>query len=1484
MMDAFELPRTLVQSLQRRAAQTPDRLALRFLAESAEHSVVLSYRDLDQRARTIAAALQADVAMGERAVLLFPSGPDYVAAFFGCLYAGVIAVPAYPPESSKRHHQERLLSIISDAEPRRLLTIASLADGLAQIENAPPLLSVDTLDPQLADRWLAPELQPDDIAFLQYTSGSTALPKGVQVSHGNLVANEVLIRRGFGIDLNPDDVIVSWLPLYHDMGLIGGLLQPIFSGVPCVLMSPAYFLARPLRWLEAISEYGGTISGGPDFAYRLCSERVSESALERLDLSTWRVAYSGSEPIRLDTLERFGEKFAACGFSSNNFFASYGLAEATLFVAGGRRGHGIPALHLDAQALAANRAEPGQGSAVMSCGTHQPDHAVLIADPHTLCALADNCVGELWASGPSIAHGYWRNPEASARTFVQHVGRTWLRTGDLGFIRDGEVYITGRLKDLLIVRGHNLYPQDIEQTIEREVEVVRKGRVAAFAVNDHGVEGIGIAAEISRSVQKILPPEALIKAIRQAVAEACQEAPCVVVLLNPGALPKTSSGKVQRAACALRHADGSLDCYAQFPDLQAPASDAALESVLQNRIAAIWCEQLQVPTVAADDHFFLLGGNSISATQVVARLRETLGLELNLRLLFEAPTLQGFAASVARLQQDGGVAQGAMASVSRQDDLPQSLAQNRLWITWQLDPNSSAYTIPGALRLRGELDEDAVRSSFQQLIQRHEALRTRFYERDGQGFQRVEAATDFALHVIDLGDLPDAERQARAQQVREDQARTRFDLEKGPLLRVTLVRLDDEDHQLLVTLHHIIADGWSLTILIDEFSRLYAAAVQGQPLELPPLTLQYADYASWQRQWLAAGEGERQLAYWKATLGEEHPPLNLATDHPRSTQVRNSAARYTVRLDASLSAAIGQTARAHESTPFMLLLAAFQTLLYRYSGQRDIRIGVPNANRPRQETHGLVGFFINTLVLRAELDGRLPFNQLLAATRQAALDAQAHQDLPFEQLLEAFPQAREQGLFQVMFNHQQRDLSALRRLPGLLADELPWHSREAKFDLQLHSEEDRNGRLSLSFDYADELFDSATIQRLAEHYIHLLQAVCAQPQHAVGELALSAEDEQRPWSQAPCAPARQWLPELLGLHTADTPALVWQDASLSFAQLHTQANRLAHYLRDKGVGPDVCVGIAAERSPQLLIGLLAIIKAGGAYVPLDPDYPAERLAFMLEDSGVHLLLTQTSLLERLPTTPGVCVIAMDSLHLDSWPSQPPGLHLHGDNLAYVIYTSGSTGQPKGVGNTHAALAERLQWMQATYRLDAGDVLMQKAPISFDVSVWECFWPLITGCRLVLAGPGEHRDPHRIAQLVQEHGVTTLHFVPPLLQLFIDEPLAAECTSLRRLFSGGEALPAELRDRVLARLPAVQLHNRYGPTETAINVTHWHCAVDDGARSPIGRPLGNVICRVLDEHLNPLPAGVPGELCIGGIGLARGYLGRAGLTAERFVAD
>ncbi|WP_312935198.1 condensation domain-containing protein, partial [Pseudomonas sp.] len=1003
MMDAFERPLTLVQALTQRAARTPEQIALRFLADQPCDQAVLSYRDLDQRARSIAAALQARAEFGERAVLLFPSGPDYVAAFFGCLYAGVIAVPAYPPESSRPHHQERLRSIIDDAQPRLLLTIQALHDSLQGLEalqrpEAPALLAVDALDPAMAADWQAPALVDADIAFLQYTSGSTALPKGVQVSHGNLVANEALIRQGFGIDLNPDDVIVSWLPLYHDMGLIGGLLQPIYSGVPCVLMSPGYFLARPQRWLQAISEYGGTISGGPDFAYRLCSERVSDAALAGLDLSRWRVAYSGSEPIRHDSLNGFAERFRSTGFEPSSFFASYGLAEATLFVSGSRRGGGIAALQVDAQALAAHRIEAGEGSVLMSCGFAQPGHAVQVVDPQSLQTLGENQVGEIWAAGPSIALGYWRNPEASAHTFVVRDGQTWLRTGDLGFLRNGELFVSGRLKDLLIVRGQNLYPQDLEQTLERQVEGLRKGRVAVFAVEHQGEEGIGVAVEVGRSVQKTLPAHRLITALRQTLAEACNQAPAVVLLLNPGALPKTSSGKLQRSACRLRMDDGSLDCYARFPDTVAQGTPAeGNHDALQARIAALWCDQLKLGAVAPDDHFLLLGGNSIAAAQLSARVADELGVNLSLRTLFEAPTLAAYTAAVAERLAAGYAMASQIAVHSREQALAQSLAQNRLWLLWQLEPHSAAYNIPAGLSLRGELDVAAVEAAFQALVDRHESLRTRFSEIDGQALQHIQRAVLFNLQQRDLSGLSDAELATQ----REIEAQQPFDLRQGPLLRVTLVRQDDEQHQLWVTLHHIVADGWSLNILLDEFARLYASP--GSAAQLPALPMGYADHAQWQRQWLADGEAARQLDYWQQRLGDELPVLDLPTDHPRSSTHDRRAARLQVRVPAALGVALEELARSHQASLFMVLLAGWQALLYRYTGQADIRVGVPNANRPRLEAQGLVGFFINTQVLRSELDARLPFTGLLEQVRRSTLDAQSHQDLPFEQLLEALP-------------------------------------------------------------------------------------------------------------------------------------------------------------------------------------------------------------------------------------------------------------------------------------------------------------------------------------------------------------------------------------------------------------------------------------------------------------------------------------------------
>ncbi|WP_311971042.1 non-ribosomal peptide synthase/polyketide synthase [Pseudomonas baltica] len=1555
MANFFERPTSLAHALLRHAATRADEPALRFLDGHSDDGLVLTYGQLDQRARVMAAALTQRAEPGERALLLLPSGPDYVAAFFACLYAGVIAVPAYPPESMRPQHLERLLSIIDDAEPGLILTTAQLLPALSELTlpgdtRMPALLAVDQLDAEQDERWSGDGPRAQDIAFLQYTSGSTATPKGVQVSNGNLEANAWLIRQGYEID--NDDVIVSWLPLYHDMGLIGGLLQGIYSGVPVVLMAPQYFLERPLRWLDAISRYRGTISGGPDFAYRLCVERIADNKLAGLDLTHWRVAFSGSELIRQDSLQDFAKRFGACGFDANAYLASYGLAEATLFVTGSRPGQGIDALQLDASALARHEAKVGQGVRLMSCGWPQPEHSVMIIDAVTGEPLADGCVGEICSAGPSVAQGYWRNPEASAKAFIPRDGSTWLRTGDLGFMHGGQLYVSGRIKDMLIIRGQNLYPQDIERTVEARIEAVRKGRVAVFAVDasraepaptGNGVgagaarEAFGIAAEISRRVQKQYATDDLIAAIRAQVAEVHHEAPAVVLLLEPGSLPKTSSGKLQRAACAAQWREGSLPCVAQWQlgEVHTGAVQDQGEA-LPEHIARLWRETLGVETLEPGASFFAQGGNSIQAIQLIAELRDALRIDLELQTLYVAPDLGAFTAAVQALQADRSASTPQKTPRNSDQPLPQTPAQSRLWFLWQLQPDSPAYNVPGGLRLRGELDRPALTRAFAALVERHEALRTRFYQDGDCCYQRLGDGSEWALQYDDLGGTaPDVAT------LQNQEAAIPFDLEHGPLLRVRLIRLDDQDHLLLVTVHHIIADGWSFGILLDEFARLYAAFSSGETASvLAPLPINHGDYAAGLSDAaLDDAAVSRELAYWRATLGGEREPLALPLDHPRGLQP-SPAERLSRPLPAALGERLQALAKAQGASTFMLLLAAWQLLLQRYSGQADIRVGVPNANRQQRSSQGLVGFLINTQVLRAQIDTRQSFAHLLATVRTRVLEAQANARLDYQQVYAALG---DDAGFEVMFNHLQRDISALRLLPGLFAEELPWHSREAKYDLQLHSEQDQQGRIRLSFDYATQLFERATVERLAEQYVALVQQLCDQPNTALDELASLTDNDARQllaWGENP-QPAPTWLlPQRLQAQAHATPediALVVGARTLSYRALDQLSNHLAQRLREQGIGPEVRVGVLAERSLELMVALVAIVKAGGVYVPLDPDYPRERLQFMLEDSAITLLLGQAQVLQAFEVPDGWSTLLLDAVldeALLEVPVAAPTLALHADNLAYIIYTSGSTGRPKAVGSTHGALAERLAWMQREYAIGGRDVLLQKAPLSFDVSLWECFLPLIAGSRLVLAGKDEHRDPQRLVQLVREHGVTVVHFVPPLLQLFVDEALVGQCSSLRLLFSGGEALPAELCRRVHERLPQVALHNRYGPTETAINVTHWQCVADDlgqlapapsraslaptvqgatlqgvtasanpdpdtggsgawprrgpqdhrtpAARIPIGRPLSNVLTQIRDNDWQLSPTGAQGELLLGGTGLARGYLGRPALTAERFL--
>ncbi|MHB2050556.1 amino acid adenylation domain-containing protein, partial [Pseudomonas sp. VEM90] len=835
------------------------------------------------------------------------------------------------------------------------------------------------------------------------------------------------------------------------------------------------------------------------------------------------------------------------------------------------------------------------------------------------------------------------------------------------------------------------------------------------------------------------------------------------------------------------------------------------------------------------------------------------------------------------------------AGVTADDRLAPSYAQQRMWVLWQLDPQGGAYNLPGAVRLKGELDEAALEQAFACLLERHQSLTCVFQPQADERPLQVHRPTKPNIQRLDLRELAEQAREARVQAEVEAESLMPFDLEQGPLLRIRLLQLAEQEHVLLLTLHHIVSDGWSMNVLIDEFSRCYDAFANGAQPQLPALPIQYVDYALWQRRWLEAGELERQLAYWQATLGEEQPVLELPLDHPRPATPSFRGSRLEFAVDSALAEQLRGFARQHNLTLFMLLLGGFGLLLQRHTGQADLRIGSPVANRNRNEIEGLIGLFVNTQVLRLQPEAQSDGLAYLQAVRQTVLGAQAHQDLPFERLVDALKVERSLAhapLFQVMYNHQPQvaDLAAVTLASGLELSTLDWRSRTTQFDLSLDTYE-RGGVLHAAFTYASDLFDAATIERMAAHWQTLLRALVEQPQRALWQLpmldAATLQAVLHGWNatatEYPLQRAVHQLIEDQVRRTPHAPALVFGGTTLSYAELDARANRLAHYLRDQGAGSDHLVGISVQRSVEMVVGLLGILKSGAAYVPLDPEYPTERLAYMVEDSGIELLLTQQALLPGLPVPAGVRCVALDTLALDDQPASMLDLMVDAGQLAYVIYTSGSTGRPKGAGNSHKALTNRLCWMQQAYGLDATDTVLQKTPFSFDVSVWEFFWPLMTGARLAVAAPGEHRDPARLIATIQRHQVSTLHFVPSMLQAFIHEPGVEACSSLRRVVCSGEALPVDAQQHVFARLPGAGLYNLYGPTEAAIDVTHWTCR-DEGRDSvPIGQPIANIRTYVLDAGLEPVAPGVSGELYLGGVGLARGYHRRASLTAERFIA-
>ncbi|HEX8150712.1 MAG TPA: amino acid adenylation domain-containing protein, partial [Pyrinomonadaceae bacterium] len=912
--------------------------------------------------------------------------------------------------------------------------------------------------------------------------------------------------------------------------------------------------------------------------------------------------------------------------------------------------------------------------------------------------------------------------------------------------------------------------------------------------------------------------------------------------------------------------------------------------------AEIWQALLGIEQVGVNDNFFELGGHSLLATQVISRVRNTFKIDLPLRSIFEAPTLGGLAARVEAcvLEQAGEQAQ-PIVPAEREGHLPLSFAQQRLWFIDQFEPGQSTYNIPGGLRLSGELDAEALDSALNEVVRRHEVLRTRFVALDGSAVQVVEPEMRLDLPVSDLRHLPRDEREREVCRMGGELAREPFDLSRLPLVRARLARTGEREHVLLFTMHHIVSDGWSVGVLVQDVAALYRARLKGEPAALPELAIQYADYAVWQRGWLRGEVYETQLSYWKRQLAGEIPALQLPADRPRPALQTFRGSREQFSIPAAVAEGLRGLAQRENVTLFMLLLAALDALLYRYTGQGDIVVGTAIANRTRKELEGLLGFFINTLALRVEVSDGQTFLELLARVREVALGAYAHQDVPFEKLVEELQPERDLSrppLFQVMLVLQNAPVETMR-LEGLTLDWFEVESETAKFDLTLSLME-TGGGINASLEYNSDLFERATIRRLCAHFETLLAGVVENPQERIARLPLLGEEERaqlvRGWNETAkeyddgptCL--HQFFERQAGL-TPDAPALVAEDAQLSYGELNRRADLLAEHLRRSGVGPESLVGVCLPRRAELVVSLLAVLKAGAAYLPLDPEHPAERVRWMMQDAGVRVVLTEESL-RPVVEDAGASVVCVegDAGPSDGVAASHPGARVEPENLAYVLYTSGSTGRPKGVMVSHEAIRNRLLWMQERYRLTADDRVLQKTPFSFDVSVWEFFWPLMTGACLVLARPGGHRDGEYLIEVIRRQRISVLHFVPSMLEALLQQPGLEACTSLREVICSGEALPRELQERFHARQQA-RLHNLYGPTEAAVDVTAWECERGGDRRTvPIGRPIANIEILILDAGLNPVPVGVAGELHIGGVGLARGYAGRPGLTAERFIPN
>jgi amino acid adenylation domain-containing protein len=1091
--------------------------------------------------------------------------------------------------------------------------------------------------------------------------------------------------------------------------------------------------------------------------------------------------------------------------------------------------------------------------------------------------------GEIHIGGDGVAQGYLKRAEMTAEKFIhdpfsKKSGARMYKTGDLGrWLEDGRIECIGRIDHQVKVRGFRVELGEIESvlgqhaSVKESVVVVREDtpgdkRLVAYVV---AAAGVKMEATELRSYLKQRLPEYMVP----------------TAFMELERLPLTPNGKVDRKNLPMP----------EYERIEQGQEYAAAESPTEELIAGIWSEVLKLPKVGVCDNFFELGGHSLLATQVVSRIRQGLKVELPLRTLFEEPTVAGLAKRVERIQREqAGIVEAPLVRVSRDGSVPLSFAQQRLWFLDQLEPNNPFYNVPQITRVRGKLNVEFLERSLNEIVRRHEALRTIFQMEGQEPVQVIAQPQRIVFEIRDFTSLSEDEREANALQAAGEEVRRPFDLQVGPLFRAGLLKLAEQDHILILNTHHSVSDGWSMGILSQELTALYEAYAAGKASPLPELPLQYADFSAWQRKRLSGEALEQQVAYWKQQLAGAPTSLELPTDRVRPPVQAFRGAKRAVCMRMELLEALKRLGRSEDATLFMVLLAGFNVLLSRYTGQEDIVVGTPIAGRNRAETEKLIGFFVNTLVLRTELSGAMSFRELLVRVKETALSAYAHQEMPFEKLVEELNPPRDMSrspVFQVMMALQNAPGRAVK-MGDLSVNGFAAGSESSKFDLSLSLSEHMEGGLWTTITYNTDLFDATTVERMLGHFLVLLEGIVQDPERKIWELPLLTDVERQQvmveWNQTRADYPDVCLHQLFedqAKRSQDDDALICEDDRVSYDRLNRRANQLAHYLRKLGVKPGVPVGVLMDRSLDLVVALLGIWKAGGAYVALDPQYPASRIEFMLEDAAAEMLLTEQRYTGVV--TGGVRQVCLDldwdSIKAESEANVASGVRP--EDLAYILHTSGSTGRPKGAMLCHRGIANCLFWMQERYKLDKSDKFLFKTSLNFDPSVWEIFWPLMVGGTSIIVSPHAQADSEYLLSTIEKQRATTVYFVPSMLSAFLDSHGLERGLGLRRVICGGEKMSQELIRRFFDCLPGVDLHHSYGPTETSIAAAEWTCERNyQYGVTPIGRPLGNTTFYVLDAHMQPVPIGVSGELYIGGRGVGLGYAGRKDLTSEKFIPD